>query len=213
MGSDDEPLIGVGVSRFFDVCFTASPKRFTLVWASTALSALIVICIIKPAMSRTLRRPGCMQRVYYRRIMLLPVVFSLSSFVVTINPTMQMITYALQKMYEAWVLSTFGLLFFMFLATESVSLKHGTLPTQRSQGRNLESILATLNVEGPKKHFAAPPCGCFAFLLMQLSHPMYMFPPSRYPSRLMRWICGTWGSSSSCYGSTSLSRHPWPASI
>eukprot|EP00408_Alexandrium_pacificum_P024119 CAMPEP_0171199216 /NCGR_PEP_ID=MMETSP0790-20130122/23350_1 /TAXON_ID=2925 /ORGANISM="Alexandrium catenella, Strain OF101" /LENGTH=402 /DNA_ID=CAMNT_0011664557 /DNA_START=85 /DNA_END=1293 /DNA_ORIENTATION=- len=159
--------LGPTVDVFFPLCLKEKPVRFVFAWSTAAIALAAILCIACAHAARLRRAAICLQRAYYMRIVAFPAVMGFFSFFNLFCPRAWVLCHLVQTQYEAIAISTFGTILFMLLSIESLAFHRGRsgdavngeeppkLPS------NAVLITEALQAQGAKKHFGAPPFGCF----------------------------------------------------
>uniref|UniRef100_A0A7S1WUN0 Uncharacterized protein n=1 Tax=Alexandrium catenella TaxID=2925 RepID=A0A7S1WUN0_ALECA len=101
--------------------------------------------------------PISMRRTYYSRIGFAPLIMGATAYVALWSPVSIILSGMLQKLCEAVLLSTFGMLVFLLLWHESQNAMASS-----SEKSKVDIVLGALALQGPKKHWGPPPLGfCF----------------------------------------------------
>lgn len=138
---------------FIQSCYEANAPRFLFLWGTGALAACVAVGIALVHKNELFSKQPSMQRMYYNQISWFAPVLGMAAACSLFCPRVFLMMKMCQEFTEALALAAFGNVLFLLCADEAHSEKY--------EGDNMgKQMLAGLNNEGPKPHFAVPPFGC-----------------------------------------------------
>lgn len=151
--------LGPRMWQFLTSCYDADPKRFSFMWASGAIAMVVTLSIAYTHRAEMSRRPASLKRMYYQHVNLFAPVLGVAATISLFCPRDFLMMKMCQELTEAFVLSAFGNVLFLLCAEEACLTD--TTEDDYSKGASVAvKMLAALNEEGEKPHFAVPPFAC-----------------------------------------------------
>lgn len=168
-----DPHADFRMSAFLKRCSEENPGHFWFASISGSFALFFTLSMCFRQSQALSKRPLCMQRTYYRGMLIFPMVWALCCWCVLFAPLSHPLAELFMGQSEAQAIYSFLVILLMLVSIEARKRRPlgGLDPAGGSTAAPLESVLDPTNMGivimqavrdyGPQTYFAVPPFGCF----------------------------------------------------